>query len=394
MNRSDYAFHPLSWEQYQAIIQHGSFPNVPEPMLNRPDYDSLLAVLQPANIDPRLGLAFTWAEGHDGTDPGLVAASVNNLGGIKYSGAPGTYDSGIPADTGGTYAGFPDLTAYWREWVRIMNNSIIGPSFKSGNLVSAVEHYTNGPGTGHNKVDQFLAYARDYPAGGNVMNGVYGEDVIAKARQYIGQATSDGTLDSWNGSHPWAFWCEAFTEGIPASLGLVTTHYESAAGHLDAITAAGLLQQGTPEHGAWCLFGRTFDPNGHICFWDSGKQQYLGTLTDGTGIGYHDQSWTASLAGWCRVPGVLAPYRSTSSSDTFFVDGNPHGQIPMKVPFWNRWHYMDTLGLALPMIGYPVAAEVTVGGRRVQQCERGWLGTQDAADPWNVVMLLRDEWPT
>jgi hypothetical protein len=80
--------------------------------------------------------------------------------------------------------------------------------------------------------------------------------------------------------------------------------------------------------------------------------------------------------------------------DTFFVDGNPHGQIPMKVPFWNRWHYMDTLGLALPMVGYPVAAEVTVGGRRMQECERGWLGTQEAPDPWNVVMLLRDEWPT
>jgi hypothetical protein len=77
--------------------------------------------------------------------------------------------------------------------------------------------------------------------------------------------------------------------------------------------------------------------------------------------------------------------------DVFYVDGNPHGQIPMRAPLWNRWHYMDTLGLALPMIGYPVAAEVTRAGRRMQQCERGWLATQDAADPWDVVMLLASE---
>ncbi|MCA1723035.1 MAG: hypothetical protein LC748_02020, partial [Thermomicrobia bacterium] len=80
--------------------------------------------------------------------------------------------------------------------------------------------------------------------------------------------------------------------------------------------------------------------------------------------------------------------------DTFFVDGNPKGNIPVKIPFWNRWHLLDTQGLALPTLGYPVAPEQSVNGRRVQEFERGWLGLQDAPEPWNVVTLFPSEWPT
>jgi hypothetical protein len=79
---------------------------------------------------------------------------------------------------------------------------------------------------------------------------------------------------------------------------------------------------------------------------------------------------------------------------TFYADGNPLGRIPMAEPFWNRWHALDTLGLALPMMGYPEAAEQALAnGRRVQRFERGWFGTQDAPDPWDVVALLPTEWP-
>ena len=78
----------------------------------------------------------------------------------------------------------------------------------------------------------------------------------------------------------------------------------------------------------------------------------------------------------------------------FYADGNPLGTIPMAAPFWDRWHALDTLGLALPMMGYPEAAERTLAsGRRVQRFERGWFGTQDAPDPWNVVALFPAEWP-
>ena len=78
----------------------------------------------------------------------------------------------------------------------------------------------------------------------------------------------------------------------------------------------------------------------------------------------------------------------------FYADDNPLGRIPMTPPFWNRWHALDTLGLALPMMGYPQSAEQTlINGRRVQRFERGWFGTQDAPDPWNIVALFPTEWP-
>ena len=74
---------------------------------------------------------------------------------------------------------------------------------------------------------------------------------------------------------------------------------------------------------------------------------------------------------------------------TYYAPDNPLGTIPMAQPFWNRWHALDTLGLALPMMGYPAAAEQTLAsGRRIQRFERGWFGTQNAPDPWDVVALL------
>src|SRR5690348_8532865 len=119
----DTSFSPLSRTQYRDIIRSGTLPGYTSPMDTDADYAALIAVTRADNMNPRWPLAFTWAEGHDGSDPGLVAARVNNLGGVKWIGQSGAYDSGIPADTGGTYAGFPDLTGYYQEFVRIMHNS-------------------------------------------------------------------------------------------------------------------------------------------------------------------------------------------------------------------------------------------------------------------------------
>jgi len=106
-----------------------------------------------------------------------------------------------------------------------------------------------------------------------------------------------------------------------------------------------------------------------------------------------------------RCPGALMddfvrPYRDGNpapgpiSPVAYYAPGNPYGAVPMQPPFWNRWHALDTLGLALPMMGYPRAAErTTPAGRRIQRFERGWFGTQDAPDPWNIVALLPAEWP-
>jgi hypothetical protein len=91
---------------------------------------------------------------------------------------------------------------------------------------------------------------------------------------------------------------------------------------------------------------------------------------------------------------TLVGYINETAPTFFYADDNPLGQVPMAPPFWNRWHALDTLGLALPMMGYPQAAEQTLtNGRRIQCFERGWFGTQDAPDPWNVVALFPTEWP-
>lgn len=90
-----------------------------------------------------------------------------------------------------------------------------------------------------------------------------------------------------------------------------------------------------------------------------------------------------------RIRGEDAPRRLE-----FFVPENPYGRIPLRPPFWNRWNALAERGLALPMMGYPTAAERALpDGRRVQRFERGWFGTQDAEDPWNLVALLPEEWP-
>lgn len=262
-------FRGLSWDQYQQIITTGTMAGRTSPMLNRPDYDALIGAMQDAQIDPRLPLAFTWSEGHHGSDPGLVAAAYNNLGGIKYSGAPGTYDTGIAADTGGTYAGFPDLRPYYVEWVRIMQNNIIGPDFRSGNLIGAVEHYTNGPGTGHNKVTQYEAYVADYPESPVTPpgpspqppppTGVTLADILRVATDHIGKTiTDEGNAEFGMCEQEFEEWCE--------EAGLPRVRYASAAADGDVLLTNGALHTTMPPPpGAGVIWGRSFDPEGHIC---------------------------------------------------------------------------------------------------------------------------------
>jgi hypothetical protein len=300
-------FSPLSYAQYQAIIATGTIPGRTSPMLNEPDYHALIGVMQQAQIDPRLPLAFTWSEGHHGSDPGLVAAGVNNLGGIKYVGAPGTFDSGIPADTGGTYAGFYDLRPYYIEWVRIMNNDIIGPCFRAGDLICAVEHYTNGPGTGHNKVAKYEEYVSDYPASAvtpPATGGVSGDAIATEALTQRGQ-TWAGTYDTHNGNHPWYLWCQSFVERVHEHAGITGPFYASAADCGRAMEALGRLHRGD-----------TNAPRGAVLFWDEqfwadGGHTAI-SLGDGTFVGTTDQGiqirsgWQSSAGymGWAFRPGV------------------------------------------------------------------------------------------
>lgn len=109
------------------------------------------------------------------------------------------------------------------------------------------------------------------------------------------------------------------------------------------------------------------------------------------GVAHHTDP--GPLFRWDALVGYIGQ-TAPAQPPIFYADGNPCGRIPMEPPFWNRWHALDTLGLALPMMGYPQAAEQTlVNGRRVQRFERGWFGTQDAPNPWDIVALFPTEWP-
>lgn len=374
----------LSEAQYDAIVQDGSFQGVASPMLNAADYQSLVAVMQPANINPRWPLAICWAEGHDGTDPGLVAAGVNNLGGIKWVGQAGATDSGIPADTGGTYAAFPDLTAYWTEVVRVLGNEIIGPSWAAGDLIGVAEHWTNGPGTGHNKVDQFVRYCQEWPADGVAPPPspvVTGEMLVAAGMKHLGQTHES---DAWNGDHPVSGWCQADVEDWYTEAGLAVVHYLTAVAAHDAWPVAA----GEPALGAqvW-MIGPGWSVAGHTGIYIGGGRVLSGLASVMIATGWLD---LPSYAGWRMPPG------SVNTPPVRVVEGNPYGPVPMRHPFSSRWFQLqDGMGLALPMMGYPLEAERTAaGGRRIQQFERGWYGTQDAPAPWDVVQLLSTEVPT
>jgi hypothetical protein len=91
---------------------------------------------------------------------------------------------------------------------------------------------------------------------------------------------------------------------------------------------------------------------------------------------------------------ATAPALPTDPNQLYVPNGQPNGaNIGMPVPLWNRWHYLDTLGLALPQIGFPTDEYRIINGRKVQKCERGWLAEGTGNDPWDVVMLLLSEYP-
>ncbi len=122
---------------------------------------------------------------------------------------------------------------------------------------------------------------------------------------------------------------------------------------------------------------------------------------------YHKGAWGGAAGhtdpgahfDWHRLVAAIAdaataPPAVPPTPLAFYVGNNPYGAVPVRPPFWNRWHYLDDLGLALPTMGYPIEPERTgANGRRIQRFERGWYATQPAADPWDVVALPPAEYP-
>lgn len=373
-NRQSFTFRDLSYEQYEAIITASEMDGNTSPMHGRQNYDSLMAAARAADADPRLALVWTLFECHDGTDPagGIALARVYNFGGIKVPG--GDYDSGIaapPSEGGVHYAGFNDFGSFARHLYDTFSHGPEGPYWAAGDLANVASIYITGQpntGRGTDRLTQLDYYQRHYPPGDGSDNAVYGDDIIAQARRYLGQSTSDNTLDPWNPkNHPWGGWCESFAEGVPISLGLMEVHRASALDKLAAVRDQGLLQTTwPPEHGAWCLFGITFDPQGHICFWDADKEMYLTTLEQPSSIGYHTPSgWRAGMAGWCRIPGV-ADARRPASADYRRFEATGHG---IYGDFRGYWEQFRDDAQALKTFGLPLSE------REPGPCEDGQIRT-------------------
>jgi hypothetical protein len=430
MERSDFSYHPLSEAAYEAIISAGEVFRdaggniIRSPLHGHDNWAAAEAAAKAGNVDLRALLAATLFEDHHGTDPagGTELAKVFNFGGIKWAGQPGAFDSGIPYPRNegiGNYAGFHDFGGFVAELVRTLNNEYIGDAFRAGDLARAWGIYVGGPNNpnmaaGHSRVDQWQYYLSKFPAEGEatVVTGqdVYGEDLITIMAAHENERISDGTLDSWNAPHLWQGWCQASVEGVRAAAGLEVIHRGSAADQLDVVMAQGLLQQGRPEHGGICMWGRSFDPYGHTCLWDEERGAFLSTLYDPSRIGYfYSDVWYNALAGWWRAPGVVAARRDATPQppappppEYVLVDGSA---IPIPLWAWSRWDALNTMGtpldhvgainpdgLALPTYGYPMKNELVLPtGRKLMFFERAVMATQSAREPWNVVTLSAEE---
>jgi hypothetical protein len=422
LSRSSYAYTDLSLDQYEAIVTAGSMGN-PSPMHGQTNHDALLAACQGIDCDPRVLMAGLLFEDHFGGDPsGAAAASVNNLSGIKWAGQAGATAGPISSE-GDPYAAFATLGEFFKEYARTMTNQFIGPYFRSGDLANAWSVYIRGfPNSGHGqeRVDQWAYYLSHYPPGDvapPAAIGVYGEDLVAKGRTQIGMSFS-GTYDAHNGNHAWAFWCRAYIESTGRNCGLDVVAHSSAIEAQHAAADQGLLNTSSPpEHGAVCQMDtRFYAPDGHTFLWDADKGQALGTLTDGTGVGYRD--WgpqTFGWAGWYRLPGVVGARRTTppvtpptpSPASNLVIADNPYNagrvsphEIGVGGGIRTKWEGVPD---PLTIFGFPVANETqaivtetdgrTVQIRTVQRFERLTLIYQpeNKGTPFEVVAALRGQ---
>lgn len=200
----------------------------------------------------------------------------------------------------------------------------------------------------------------------------------------------DTTLrDDRNGTVPTAGMCQAWVQDLYAEAGISIPTYPSAKAAGDAVP----LGKGLPPLAAQVFMAgpgwSVFDHTGvHVGGGRVVSALAAITLSDG---------WLdlETYRGWWLPDGLTSsPVATADTRAPQTAAGNPYGPVPMLHPFWSRWAALARQGLALPMMGYPVAAETTTAsGRRIQQYERGWYGTQDAPGPWDCVQLLPREAP-
>lgn len=337
MLRGEYRWQPLGPDQYEAIVTaaqvftDASGNRILSPLHGAANWQAAETEAQRGDVDLRALMAGLLFEDHDGTDPGggIALAKVYNFGGIKWANQPGAYDSGIqvPAnEQPGTYAGFSNFGGFVAELIRTLNNDYCGPAFQSGDLAGAWAIYVGGPNrpnaaAGAARVQQWQYYLTKYsPEGAATV--ITGAQIIAQGRAFIGKSYWNG--EDGNPPHPSAYWCEAFAEFVPRSLGLDEARMQTA---LQDGLAHTLATSWPPANGAWVFLGAAFFFQGHAGLWDKERGQLLCTLTtpapNGT-IGYMDiGADTPGLMGWCMPDGAA---QDAVAPPQYVVDGYDVGQ--------------------------------------------------------------------
>jgi TP901 family phage tail tape measure protein len=289
-------YQSLSQQQYSQIVTRG-------PLANPTAYAQIVKAAQDANVDPRLLLATMQFENSYGTNISAGQLNANNLAGIKYIGQSGAYNSGVPADNGGTYAGFNSLPEFFAALARNMKDSPYDKAFAAGDYRGIAQTYVTGGGPGtpqqqqniSSRVDYFNSLESQYPGTAGGSSAASGGTVSSAANslrdRIVKQALSQVNIDELVNQ------CEKFVEDtVQAITGVrgsgVTApgggNPQSAAQALHLAQSAGLTTK-NPQPGDLVYYDTGGD--GHVAIY-IGNGQQVSTWDKGPQTGANRQIHT------------------------------------------------------------------------------------------------------